>query len=209
MRVKHRDLLRAWARIEDDTYHAGLRLSFAKTQTVRFADRINSDLDDAPRGISYEPKPRSSDVSDPTGQKASTGRPDPAAQVAAAVYAKVGEAAMLAKQLRQVCGGIEDLMRGALPLPDDVASQLAGADQVHVEGHRKAYVCANLHCQATVSNTPGDRLRGGRCDPCRKYLSRNGEERPRHLCALSSGDTEQIVSVDGLGLDHDRIIVTP
>lgn len=203
MRVKHREILRAAARIEEPLYYAGLALSFAKTNATQIANRANSDMDDAPRGISYEPSPRSSDISDPTGRKA-TSPPDQIAVRAAMMMAAYGEAERLARQLRTVLERAENMGRSLLPIDADNASQLAGADQVHDEG--KAYICANRSCQVTVSNTPNDRLKEGRCSACYMYRRRNGEERPRHLCALSGG-TDEVVGVDGLGLDHDRIIV--
>ena len=39
--------------------------------------------------------------------------------------------------------------------------------------------CAN--CGRWVEGTPQDRIRGGRCEACAKYRSRNGAERPKHL----------------------------
>jgi hypothetical protein len=43
--------------------------------------------------------------------------------------------------------------------------------------------CANPHCDTYCSGARDDRLRAGRCDPCRKWRrSHAGEERPDAVC---------------------------
>jgi hypothetical protein len=207
MRVKHRDLARAAARVEEPLGWANASVTWIKVNATYIAHRANSDLDDGVRGISYEPSPRGSDISDPTGRKA-TSPPDPVARLVVGLADAIRSAERHARAAMRDARRAEDIAKALMSIDPDIASQLAGADQVH-EDQAKAYICANRNCQRTVANTPTDRLRGGRCDPCRKYLSRTGEERPAHLCAISSDSMDAVVSADGLGLDADRLITSP
>lgn len=211
MRVRHRDLARTAARVEENLGHANAAVTWIKINATIIAARANDDIDDGIRGVSYEPTPRGSDISDPVGRKA-TGPADPVTRSVVALATLLKEADHLARQARLAAERAENTARSLLAIDADVASQLAGADQVHdnTEGGKvlKGYVCGNLHCQAPVSNTANDRLRSGRCMACHRYRLRTGEERPAHLCAISSGDLEQLTGTDGLGLDHERLLTS-
>jgi hypothetical protein len=52
----------------------------------------------------------------------------------------------------------------------------------------RADTCAN--CGTWVANTPQDRIRSGRCEPCYRYRKRTGTDRPKPTPPLgTTGDT--------------------
>jgi hypothetical protein len=183
--VKHRQLARLAARIEQDLNDAGFAATWVRRNAEDVARRANSDMDDAVAGICYEPSPRSGDPSNPTERKALAASGDMVAKAVQAMDSRLRSAKQHAYQARLDAQAAENIGRSLLAIEAEHASQIAGADQLQndEQDQRKGYVCANLHCQRTVSNTPNDRLRSGRCDACRKYLVRNGVERPAHLCS--------------------------
>lgn len=184
MRVKHRQVGRVCAQVEDDIDQAALAATWVRRNATEIAARANSDLDDAPRGISYEPKPRSSGVGDPTGERAA-GPPDLIAIQVAVLHKALGEAAELSRRLRLVMARAENTARALLPIDADTAQMLATADDVKHDpaDSTRSAVCANPHCQVIVARTRVDRLLAGRCEACYRYRQRTGQERPAELCS--------------------------
>lgn len=185
-RLKHRQLARTAAACEADMDQAALALTWLRLNASEIAVRANSDMDDAPAGICYEPRPRGgSDANTPTETKAMRGQQDVAGQGARHLVRLLVEARDAARTAREKAEKAERVGRSLLAMEHDRAEQLVGVEQVkHDEDDTtKSAVCANPNCKRIVSQTPNDRLRGGRCDACRMYFTRNGIERPRELCA--------------------------
>lgn len=76
------------------------------------------------------------------------------------------------------------IAQSLLAIQPDLAALLA--DRAPVD---RAGTCAN--CGAWVANTPADRIRSGRCEPCYRYRLRHpGMDRPKVLWEIAdSGDS--------------------
>lgn len=180
-RLDARRLSRAAATIESHLGDAGFSATWIKLNSTTVTGRANSDMDDAPAGICYEPRPRSTDVSDSTQRKATSGRRDPVAAQVYALETAISEAVNLAKCLALVMRRAENAAKNLTAIPDEEAQRLAGAEELKLSEADTRKNASCKVCQNTVSRTPNDRLRGGRCDACRMYLERHGVERPRDL----------------------------
>lgn len=203
-RLQHRQLARTALAAEQDFGHAGFSVTWLKRNAETISNRVNCDIDDAPRGISYEPHARTSGPSTPTEAKALQ-RGDQIAAQALEMLAQLREARRFARLARLAAQRAEQLGSNLLAMDAKRADELARTEEVKAdpEDETRSTVCANRHCQRIVSRTPNDRLRGGRCNACRMYLDRNGMERPRHLCAID----EDATGMEALGLDPERLIV--
>lgn len=205
-KLKHRSVRRGALVIGQHLDVAALSASWLARWSGQITDRANSDMDDAPRGISYEARTRGGDAGSST-ELAALASPDEIAAHAhrlaehMAAGARFARLAMLELQAAERCG------RWLLPMDRENARKLAEAEEVQLDetDETRSAQCANPNCRRIVARTPNDRLRGGRCNACRMYLDRNDHERPAHLCALS-GDIDDVLSVDGLGLDQSRLI---
>lgn len=204
--MKHRQVARAAAAGEHDLYYASLALGWLRQNAEHVATRANDDMDDAPRGVCYEPRSRSGQgPGTPTEARALSDMPDHIALAVAAVTEHLAKARRNAHIALQHAQRAERAARSLLAMDPEEARKLSITEEVkHDEGDEtRSTVCANPNCQRVVARTRNDRLRGGRCDACRKYLDRTSSERPRHLCALD----DDLLGTDGLGLDETRLIV--
>lgn len=185
-RVQRLQLARMAAQVEEPLGFANSAVTWIKLNAAKVADRANSDLDDAPRGINYEPRARGGgEPGNPTLQKAAADRADDVAQTVAALEAHLLAARKAARTARVEAEKAERAALSLIAIDPEQARQLTGADQLQADQSdtRKSYVCANISCKATVSNTPNDRLRSGRCPSCYRYrLRHDGTDRPRELC---------------------------
>jgi len=202
MRLKHRAIARAARKIGDQSDRAAFSATWVRLHAQEIADRANSDMDDAIASTSYGS--RSSDPATPTEAKALR-YGDQVTRMALALADALVEADRLTRKAELVMQNAERAGRWLLAMDAEEARKLAGTEEVksNPEDETRSTVCANPNCQRVVARTPNDRLRGGRCDACRKYLDRNNVERPAFLCAL--GDAA--LSTEGLGLDTERLIV--
>lgn len=87
-------------------------------------------------------------------------------------------AAELARHLEHAARSAEaagKIAQSLIAIHPDLAAMLADRAPVDRSG-----ACAN--CGAWVANTPADRIRSGRCEPCYRYrLRHEGMERPRPM----------------------------
>lgn len=171
------------------------RVAGMQRDCPEFCRRANDDSDSGVSGVSYGGS-RSSGHGDPVGDRA--GRRDRTAT----------QADQLWKALLTALDAVRVADRKAwalLPMDADDAKTLTKADEVQDKTRQRLMAqCANPNCDHWFSGMGNDRPRGGRCNACRMYLDRNpGQERPRHLCAIS----EDATSSEALGLDMDRVIV--
>lgn len=83
---------------------------------------------------------------------------------------------ILIMSMQRVGPLVDSMLRATSRL--QIVEDAPAALSVSVPG---AGTCANLACGREVAGGQ-DRLRGGRCDACRKYLDRTGTERTRELC---------------------------
>lgn len=205
MKLKHREIARQAATIKWHLENCVSDVDFLRLKADKIAGRANDDMDDGVRGISYDKKGgRSSGPSDPVGAHLVAGQRDDVAAAASALVAHLAEGLRLAKQAERHLDIAERAGRSLLAIDPKTASELATADAIANKEQTLQAQCANPACGALVAGTPNDRLRGGRCDPCRMYLTRNGLERPRHLCAIG----EDMTGSEALGLDDSKVIVS-
>lgn len=92
----------------------------------------------------------------------------------------------VAERITRLAGLADTIRDGALEARTIGGKLIASVDPVDVNASRVAAEasrrvgaghCSN--CNTYCTGTFHDRLRGGRCDPCRKWKERTGEERPR------------------------------
>lgn len=156
--------------------------------------RANTDMDDGFPVSSLGGGSRTGH-GDPVGTKA-TGRPDDVGAAAEDLRAQILAALKAVRLADKRAWGIRALTPDEariLSEKDEIANR---PEQQTIQPH-----CANNNCQRLVARTREDPLRGGRCDACRKYLDRNGVERPKTLCDLTND------AVGTLGLDADRLVI--
>lgn len=185
MRLKHREIVRQLTEIRQwcDELERDL-------PTVSYIVATNTD--DGVQGVSYDSKGRSSGPPDPVGEKACLLRRDDVA-TAARDYQKA------------VLAAVTELRRAGkkswalLPLPADEAKALTEQDEINDQGTIQG-CCINQNCGRLVARTANDRLHGGRCGACRMFLTRNGYERPRHLCEQGADalDAEALALTEGV-----------
>lgn len=87
---------------------------------------------------------------------------------------------------------------------DDVSRAAAEGKARRLAEPAGAGDCAN--CGRLVSGASRDRLRGGRCDACRKFLERNAYERPKELWASDSIDPQCVAILTRHGQDYRCIL---
>lgn len=79
------------------------------------------------------------------------------------------------------------IVKSLLAIDPDLAQLLADRSPVD-----RAGTCVN--CGTWVANTPADRIRSGRCEPCYRYrLRHDGMERPKVLWDLEDFDSTEPV----------------
>jgi hypothetical protein len=153
-------------------------------------DRIcryaNDFMDDGVSGVSYEGHRKGSEHPDLL-PKVEARRRDNDAEKAAVKFGKIVEA--MRRDARQLSG----IAWVLLPMDPKEASILAESDELanDPEQQTRQAQCKNKACGRLVARTVNDRLRGGRCDACRKHFERTGNER---------------LPVEALALDENVIV---
>lgn len=188
MKLKHREIARTLDEIVK-------RAQSLRDECESLCIRANTDMDDGISGISYDGKSRQSGPSDPVGSRVERNRRDKVAETAKVFRQSVEDAFRVINRAEKAGWSLRALdEKEAQALTND---EISNTKEQTIQPH-----CANPHCQRLVARTANDRLRGGRCDACRKYLDRNGIERPKVLCDLSAD------AVSTLEIDQDRVVTT-
>ncbi len=152
-------------------------LTWVLTNPEMIAHTLNRESDDGLSGVAYDRQRGAPGHSDPTPLRALRGTQDPMALTAMALLGAL-DGLVLAGSAAQRATNIR-----------------ADAAKTASQEKREAGVgdCINCghYCAGTIilgGEKHQDRLRSGRCDPCRKYRVRNGIDRPRHLWLAATAD---------------------
>ena len=153
--------------IEQQAKAAQGHLAWIESFAARIADGANDSMDDGIAGINYAAVNRGgNELTGPEryADKAISGRSDRETARAQRFLAALTLASASAAEARKLAGSLFRI---------DTDNRLVAPSGTAGEGH-----C--LNCNTECEGTAHDRLRGGRCDPCRKYPdSHGGMERPR------------------------------
>lgn len=160
MKLKHRELRRRAKAVI-------LLLSWLDSQAEHVADRLNTEADDGISGIAYDGSRRAPGHSDPVASRAGRG---------------IDLVAVTIKELQANLEGLERALRAAQRLSNARAKAPESAAKLRKEAGVGDCVNCSHFCAGMVvvdGKKIEDRLRSGRCDPCRTHLRRTGKERPK------------------------------
>lgn len=139
-------------------------------------------IDDGRKGIDYSAVRRGGGESSTGPERAAIdGRTDDVGRMAGEFSELLAEWVRTAKRLKVL---------GVKLAVEWTPESLAAAEGVARRSMEPAGAGECANCKRLVSGSAIDRLRNGRCDPCRKYWDRNGTERPKPLWGGDSIDDQ-------------------
>lgn len=186
MKLKHKQLV-SWCA------EAVECLTWVGNGAGMIADRANADMDDGLKGRSYDGDGRgSAELTQPERwAERALRHGDVTSEQAAEFIQAVDDARRAALRARKLAGR---LIRA-----DDQANRDREAASAVASASRSIGAGYCVNCNHYCAGTANDRLRSGRCDPCRRYRERHhGMDRPRELWG-DSVELEETPAVRGDG----------